>query len=152
MDAEHGVVTGVPLELRESDEGEHLVGVVLQEGRAGTVRREIFSPGSLVWPAEGIPVRETHLQGEVARAVPTRHSGGEVRIKVRATPEIRAAYQAGKKFLSAEFHALLESRAAGGIREIESALLAGVAMVVDPEYRQATAEIRTKPRRLSKWL
>ena len=44
MDAEHGVVTGVPLELRESDDGEHLTGTILQEGRAGSVRREIFSP------------------------------------------------------------------------------------------------------------
>ena len=152
MDAEHGVVTGVPLELRASDEGEHLVGVVVQEGRAGTARKELFTPNSLLWPAEGIPVRAEHLKGEVGRAVPTRHPGGEIRIRLKATPEIRSAYESGKKFLSAEFHSLLESRAAGGIREIESALLAGVAMVIDPEYRQATAEIRRKSRRLSKWL
>ena len=151
MDPEHGVVHNVELEIRSSDEGEHLNGVVIQEGRAGSVRREIFSPNSLSWPAEGIPVRTEHLRGEAARALPTRHSDGSVRIKVRATPEIRAAYQAGKKFLSAEFFALRESRSAG-IREIESALLSGAAMVADPEYRQATAEIRTKPKRLSKWL
>ena len=151
MDPEHGVVIGVPLELRESDDGEHLVGVVVQEGRAGTARKELFTPQSLTWPAEGIPVRSEHLKGEVGRAVPTRHPGGEIRIRLKATPEIRSAYQAGKKFLSAEFFALRESRSAG-IREIESALLSGAAMVSDPEYRQATAEIRTKPRRLSKWL
>ena len=151
MDPEHGVVTGVPIEIRESDEGEHLVGVVVQEGRAGTARKELFTPQSLTWPAEGIPVRTEHLQGEAGRAVPTRHPGGEIRIRLKATPEIRSAYQAGKKFLSAEFFALRESRSAG-IREIESALLSGAAMVKDPEYRQATAEIRTKPRRLSKWL
>ena len=151
MDAEHGVVTGVPLELRESDSGEHLTGTILQEGRSGSVRRELFTPQSLTWPAEGIPVRTEHLRGEAARGLPTRHSDGSVRIKVRATPEIRAAYQAGKKFLSAEFFALRESRSAG-IREIESALLSGAAMVSDPEYRQAVAEIRTKPRRLTKWL
>ena len=151
MDAEHGVVTGVPLELRESDEGEHLVGTVLQEGRAGTARKELFTPQSLTWPAEGIPVRAEHLKGEVGRAVPTRHPGGEIRIRLKATPEIRSAYQAGKKFLSAEFFALRESRSAG-IREIESALLSGAAMVSSPEYKQATAEIRTKPKRLSKWL
>ena len=151
MDAEHGVVVGVPLELRESDEGEHLVGVVVQEGRAGTVRKEIFSPQSLSWPAEGVPIRTEHLQGEVGRAVPTRHPGGEIRIRLKATPEIRAAYQAGKKFLSAEFFALRESQSAG-IREIESALLSGAAMVSSPEYKQATAEIRTRPKRLSRWL
>ena len=56
--------------------------------------------------------------------------------------------QGGKKFLSAEFHSrCVESRSAGGIREIESALLAGVALVSSsPEYKQATAEIRTKSR------
>ena len=153
MEPEHGVVINVPLEIRESDAGEHLVGVVVQEGRAGSERREIFTPQSLTWPAEGIPIRATHLQGEVGRAVPTRHPGGEIRIRLKATPEIRSAYQAGKKFLSAEFFALRENTAArGSIREIESALLSGCAMVRDPEYRQATAEIRTKPKRLSKWL
>ena len=151
MDPEHGVVHNVELELRSSDEGEHLNGVVIQEGRAGTVRKEIFSPNSLTWPAEGIAVRAEHLKGEVGRAVPTRHPGGEIRIRLKATPEIRAAYQAGKKFLSAEFFALRESRSAG-IREIESALLSGAAMVSSPEYKQATAEIRTKPKRLPKWL
>ena len=153
MDAEHGVVTGVPLELRESDDGEHLTGTILQEGRAGSVRREIFSPQSCTWPAEGLPIRTEHLKGEVGRAVPTRHPGGEIRIRLKATPEIRSAYQAGKKFLSAEFFALRENRAArGSIREIESALLSGCAMVASPEYKQATAEIRTKSRRLTKWL
>ena len=96
MKPEHGVVVGVPLELRESDEGEHLTGVVVQEGRAGTARKELFTPQSLTWPAEGIPVRAEHLKGEVGRAVPTRHPGGEIRIRLKATPEIRSAYQAGR--------------------------------------------------------
>ena len=151
MDPEQGVVINAPLEIRESDEGEHLTGVVVQEGRAGTARKELFTPQSLTWPSEGIPIRAEHLKGEVGRAVPTRHPGGEIRIRLKATPEIRSAYQAGKKFLSAEFFALRESRSAG-IREIESALLSGAAMVSSPEYKQATAEIRTKPKRLSKWL
>ena len=38
MNPEHGVVNTIPLELRESDGGEHLMGVVVQEGRAGSVR------------------------------------------------------------------------------------------------------------------
>ena len=152
MKPEHGVVINAPLEIRESDEGEHLNGIVIQEGRAGTERKELFTPQSLTWPAEGIPLRTTHLQGEVGRAIPTRHPGGEVRIRVKATAEIRAAYAAGKKFLSAEFFAIRESRAAGNIREIEHALLSGAAMVVEPEYRQATAEIRSKRRRVRSWL
>ena len=152
MEPEHGVVINVPLEIRESDDGAHLNGIIVQEGRAGTARKELFTPGSLVWPAEGIPIRDTHLKGEVGRAVPTRHPGGEIRIRLKATPEIRSAYESGKKFLSAEMFVMHESRAAGNIREIESAMLAGAAMVSSPEYKQATAEIRTKPKRLSKWL
>ena len=153
MQPEHGVVTTVPLELREmGDDGEHLSGIVVQEGRSARERKELFAPQSLTWPAEGIPIRTTHLQGEVARAVPTRHPCGEVRIRVRATAEIRAAYAAGKRFLSAEFFAIRESRAAGNIREIEHALLSGAAMVVEPEYRQSVAEIRSKRRRSRSWL
>ena len=138
--------TAIPVEIREADGSQWLSGVVLAEGRAGSMRQELFAPGAAQWPAEGIVVRETHLQGEVGRAVPTRHPGGEVRIKVRATPEIRQAYESGKRFLSAEFHALKEQRSAG-IREVLSALLVGAAMTDDPEYIQATAEIRSKRKR-----
>ena len=152
MDPEHGVVHPLPVEIRSSDEGELLTGIVVQEGRSGSERQELFAPQSLMWPAEGVPIRATHLQGEVGRAVPTRHPGGEIRIRLKATAEIRSAFQSGKKFLSAEFFSLRESRAAGNIREIESALLSGVAMVRDPEYKQATAEIRAKPTKRSKWL
>ena len=152
MNAEHGKLINVPIEIRASDDGEHLNGVIVQEGRVGSVRKEIFSPNSLTWPSEGIPLRAVHLQGEVGRVVPTRHPGGEIRIRLKSTPEIRAAFESGKKFLSAEFFALKESRAAGNIREILSALLAGAAMVTSPEYAQATAEIRTKTKRLPSWL
>lgn len=151
MHPEHGVVVGVQLEIRASDEGEHLNGVILQEGRAGTSRKELFTPQSLSWPAEGVPLRTTHLQGEVGRVVPTRHPGGEIRIRLKVTPEIRAAFSEGKQFLSAEFFALRESRSAG-IREIEHALLSGTAMVSSPEYKQATAEIRSTQRRMPAWL
>ena len=151
MNAEHGVQINVPIEIRASDDGEHLNGVILQEGRVGSERRELFVNQSLQWPSEGIPIRTTHLQGEVGRAVPTRHSNGEVRIKIKSTPEIRTAFESGKKFLSAEFFAIKESRTAG-TREIEHALLSGAAMVTSPEYKQAVAEIRTKTKRLPSWL
>ena len=136
--------TAIPVELREADGAQWLSGVVLQEGRAGTTRKELFAPQSVTWPAEGITVRTVHLQDDVGRAIPTRHAGGEIRIKVRATSEIRSAWAAGKRFFSAEFHALSESRAAAGIRELLSAYLVGVSLVADPEYSQAVAELRSK--------
>ena len=138
--------TAIPVEIREADGSQWLSGVVLAEGRAGSTRSELFAPGSAQRPAEGIVLRTEHLHGDAGRAVPTRHPGGEVRIKVRATPEIRQAFKSGKRFLSAEFHALKEQRSAG-IREVLSALLVGAAMVADPEYVQATAELRSKRKR-----
>ena len=134
----------IAVELRGADGAQWLSGVVLQEGRAGTTRKELFCPQSVTWPAEGIIVRTTHLQDDVGRAIPTRHAGGEIRIKVPSTPEIRSAWDAGKRFFSAEFHALEETRAAAGIRELLSAYLVGASLVAAPEYKQAVAELRHK--------
>ena len=143
--------TAIPVELRAADGAQWLSGVVLQEGRMGTSRKELFAPLSVTWPAEGITVRTAHLQDDVGRAIPTRHEGGEIRIKVPATPEIRKAWDAGKRFFSAEFHALKEeTRAAAGIRELLSAYLVGASLVAAPEYQQAVAELRHKRRRV--WL
>ena len=138
--------TAIPVEIRDTDGAQWLSGVILAEGRAGSTRQELFAPGAAQWPAEGVVLRTEHLRGEVGRAVPTRHPGGEIRIRLKATAEIRQAYEAGKRFLSAEFHALQEQRSAG-IREVLSALLVGAAMVSDPEYVQATAELRSKRKR-----
>lgn len=135
--------TAIPVEIREADGSQWLSGVVIAEGRAGSTRQELFAPGSAQWSADGIVVRATHLQGEVGRAVPTRHPGGEIRIRLKATPEIRSAFESGKRFFSSEFHALKVQHSAG-IREVLSALLVGAAMVDDPEYKQATAELRNR--------
>ena len=138
--------TSIPVEIRDADGAQWLSGVVLAEGRAGSTRSELFAPGAARWAAEGIAVRTEHLRGDVGRAIPTRHPGGEIRIKLRATAEIRAAFESGKRFLSAEFHALAEQRSAG-IREVLEALLVGAAMTDDPEYVQARAELRNRKRR-----
>ena len=66
MEPEHGVVINVPLEIRESDDGEHLVGTVHPRGQGRNGKtRTLRESMSLTWPAEGIPVRTTHLKGEV---------------------------------------------------------------------------------------
>ena len=82
--------------------------------------------------------------------MPTREANGEIRIAAPASPALVAAYNEGRKFLSIEFHSLKETRSAAGVREIQSAFLPGVAMVAEPEYKQATAEVRSKQRRV--WL
>ena len=138
----------VPVEVREAAEGPMLRGVILQEGRAAHGgRAEVFAPLSVVWPVDGIALRGEHRGSELARAVPTRDADGSLRIETRATPAILAAY-ATRKFFSVEFHALAEVRTAGGVREIQRALLEAAALVPDPEYPNVHAEVRSTRRRV----
>ena len=136
-----------PVEIRETDEGERLTGVLLQEGRAASVRPEVFAPGALVWGADGIAIRTEHRGAEVARALPVRGPDGSIRISAIATPEIRAAFAGGKRYLSAEFQSLAEIRTRANVREIQRAFVGGAALVREPEYTQARAEVRERARR-----
>ena len=137
-----------PVEVRESETGPMLHGVLIQEGRAASVRAEVFAPLSLVWASDGVAVRAEHRGVEVTRAIPTREANGEIRIATPAAPAIVAAFNEGRKFLSIEFHAVQETRSAAGVREIQSAFLPGAALVAEPEYKQATAEVRQSGRGL----
>ena len=112
--ATHGESLCSPIELRESEAGPQIVGVLIQEGRAASVRAEVFAPGSLVWASDGVAIRAAHLGAEDSRAIPTRHSNGEIRIAAPASPALVAAFNEGRKFLSIEFHAVQETRSAGG--------------------------------------
>ena len=127
-----------------------LHGVLIQEGRAASARAEVFAPLSLVWASDGIAIRAKHLGAEDSRVIPTRETNGEIRIAAPASASIVAAFNEGRKFLSIEFHALQETRSAAGVREIQQAFLPGAALVSDPEYKQATAEVRARQRRV--WL
>ena len=140
-----------PVEVRESASGPMLHGVLIQEGRAASVRAEVFAPGALVWASDGIALRAKHLGVEDSRAVPTREANGEIRIAAPASPAIVAAFEVGRKFLSIEFHAVQETLYASGVREIQQAFLPGAALVADPEYKQARAEVRAS-RRMKVWL
>ena len=140
----------VPIELREADDGPKLRGTILQEGRAAQGgRAELFAPGSVVWASDGISLLGEHRGAELARAVPTRDADGSLRIETRATPEILAAYKT-RRYFSVEFHALREVRTAGGVREIQRALVDAAALVTSPEYPNVKAEVRAKRRRV--WL
>ena len=138
------------IEIREAKDGPMLHGVLIQEGRAASVRREVFAPLSLVWASDGISIRSKHLGAEDSRAIPTRQANGEIRIEAPASPALVAAYNEGRKFLSIEFHAVQETRSKSGVREIQRAFLPGAALVSEPEYKQATAEVRSTQRRV--WL
>ena len=139
-----------PVEVRESATGPQIVGCLIQEGRVASVRAEVFAPGSLVWSATGMALRAEHLGVEDSRAIPTREANGEIRIAAPASPAIVAAFDKGRRFLSIEFHATQETRSKSGVREIQQAFLPGAALVSNPEYAQAKAEVRSTRRRV--WL
>ena len=138
------------VELREAKDGPMLRGILIQEGRVASERKEIFAPLSLVWASDGIALRAKHLGVEDSRAIPTREANGEIRIAAPASAALVAAFNEGRRFLSIEFHALQETRSKSGVREIQQAFLPGAALVSEPEYLQATAEVRSKQRRV--WL
>ena len=125
-----------------------LHGVLIQEGRAASSRPEVFAPGSLVWASTGIALRAKHLGVEDSRAIPKREANGEIRISTPASAAIVAAFNEGRRFLSIEFHSLKETRSASGVREVQQAFLPGAALVADPEYGQARAEVRSTRRRV----
>ena len=116
--ATHGESLCCPVELREAEDGPMLHGVLIQEGRAASVRPEVFAPRSLVWAGDGIALRAKHLGAEDSRAIPTREANGEIRIAAPASKAIVAAFNEGRKFLSIEFNSLKETRTAAGVREI----------------------------------
>lgn len=135
------------VECRESADGPMLHGVILQEGRAASGgRAEVFAPESVAWPANGIAILTEHRGAVEARAVPTRERNGEIRIATPATSAIRAAVEAGKRYMSVEFHAVRENRTAAGVREIERALVDAAALTREPEYSQTSAEVRRRAR------
>ena len=137
------------VEVRDSARGrKRLHGVMLTEGRAASGgRAEVFAPGSVSWPAEGIGILTRHYGPVEARAQPVRNTGGELQVAADATPAIREAVEAGRRFMSVEFHALEERTTAGGVREILSAYVTAAALTDSPEYDSSGAEVRHRKRR-----
>ena len=140
-----------PVEIREATDGPFLHATIVQEGRSASQRFELFAPLSIIWPSDGVAILTEHRGREVGRAIPSRQPNGEIRISAKATPEIRAAFTS-KRFMSVEFTSLAETRTAAGVREIARAFVDAAAMTNNPEYVQATAEVRSKGARRRFWL
>jgi len=134
-----------PLTFEVRESGQKLHGVILTEGRAASGgRAEVFTPNAVKWPPDGVAILADHRGAELARAVPERAQGGEIRVSVPATPAIRAAIQSGKRFMSVEFKPIEERTTPGGVREILSAMVDRAALVSGPEYDSTSAEIRRR--------
>ena len=134
------------IELRQAERREpELIGTILTEGRAASGgRAEVFAPGSVSWPSEGVGISAGHGGATEARAHPVRQRNGELTIRARATEALRQAVEAGSRYMSVEFHALQERRTQGGVREILGALVQRAALVPNPEYDTTAAELRNK--------
>ena len=138
-------ITTTEMEFRDSDTGPRLTGVIVPEGRAARAgRAELWAPGAASWSSDGIAIRAEHRGSELGRAQPVRHPNGEITISTKATPELRAAFEAGRKYLSVEFHSLAEVRTAGGVRELQQAFIEAAALVPNPEYGGTRAEVRSE--------
>ena len=150
------VKIGFEVEVRESDKPGYeptLRGVMLQEGRAASGgRREVFTPGSVSWPHDGVAILTEHHGQSVVRGQVVRERDGRLTISARATDAIREAVKAGKRYMSVEFQAVEERTTSGGVREILKALVSAAALVVSPEYDVTTAEVRKSEPRRRLWL
>ena len=152
-DGDFQMVSTLTVEVRE--EGGELHGTILQEGRAASGgRAEVFAPGSVTWPAEGVGILAGHRGAELARAYPHRDKDGRITVRAQASDAIKATIASGKRFMSVEFRALDERTTKGGIREILRAFVDAAALVAKPEYDTTSAEVRsgTGQRRLPRWL
>ncbi|MYC99170.1 MAG: hypothetical protein F4X13_07865 [Gammaproteobacteria bacterium] len=136
------------VEVREGRHGKRLRGVMLQEGRAASGgRREVFAPGSVDWPSNGVGILTEHRGAVEVRSQPVRQGDGRIMVEAEATPAIRAAVEGGKRYMSVEFMAIEERTTQGGVREILSAFVPRAALVDRPEYDSTSAEVRSKRRR-----
>ena len=125
-----------------------LVGRILRYGERALDRSELFEPGALSWPADGVILNRQHVRTlPIMRVVPIERDG-ELRIDQPipdtlagrdAATEIRSGLLRG---LSISFQAARQSFA-GGVRRIQSAAMTAVGLVDSPSY-DAPVEVRQR--------
>lgn len=131
------------IEVRDSESGPELRATMLTEGRAASGgRAEVFAPGSVQWPSEGVEIAPSHALPTEVRAQPVRQRDGRLTLRTRATDALRAAVESGSRFCSVEFFAIEERTTAAGVREILSAIVTRAALTPRPEYDTTAAELR----------
>ena len=149
----------IPVELRGANVAGgspgRLVGVLLPLGRVAGDRREVFTPGSVSWPHNGMRLLREHLGRQIMRFTPVE-ADGEIRIDAElpdtaegreAADLVRTGARAG---LSVEFHAVNDALVSG-VREVRSAIVDAAALVPMGSYDQARAEVRQR-REVRLWL
>lgn len=146
------------VEIREEAGREPtLYGVMLTEGRAASGgRREVFAPGAVEWPSEGVGILTEHRGDIETRAHVVRDRNGRLTLTGPATENITRAVAEGKRFMSVEFQALKERTTKGGVREILRAFVDAATLTDRPEYDTTAAEVRAQrgdvERKAALWL
>ena len=110
-----------------------ITGTILPLGRVASDRREVFVPGSVQFPSNGVALLAEHEGRQVMRFHPLEQRGNlvideplpDTALGRQVASDIRSGKRAG---LSVEFRALRETRVQG-VREIEGALVDGAALV-----------------------
>ena len=140
------------IELRADESRQspgRIVGTLITYGKCALDRPEVFAPGALQWPADGIILNMQHdRQAPIMRFTPEL-AGDELRIDA-ALPDTQRGRDAAVMVrngtftgLSIEFRSKSEGRSAG-VRQIRKAHLAAAALVDSPSHA-STVEVRAKP-------
>ena len=148
------------IEVRDDpayDSPGRLTGTLITYGERAHDRPELFEPGALSWPSNGIVLRRQHQRGAPIMRVQPETRGQAVVVDQPlpntaagrdAAAEIRAGLLPG---LSVEFRATAE-RMAGGVRRIGGALLTGAGLVDSPSYAGSRVEVRQRTGGRRLWL
>ena len=99
------------MEIREVAGRKRLEGTLIQEGRVGRVRAEVFAPNSIRWPGEGVGILVEHRSQPEVMAMPVRLPDGRIQVSTRATEKMIQAVEAGQNGMSIEFHSSPRDRA-----------------------------------------
>ena len=126
-------------------------------GERASDRPELFEPGALRWPVNGVLLRRQHARAApIMRVIP--EDRGNAVVVDAALPDTAAGRDAASeirsglfKGLSVEFQATAQ-RYAGGTRHITGALLSGAGLVDSPSYTGSVAEVRGRKVRRRLWL
>lgn len=135
------------VEIREAtDSPGRITGTILEYGRIAGDRREVFIPGSVQFPQNGIRLLAEHRGRQVMRITPTVEGSA---IKVEGLlpdnalgREVAKEIRSGRKrAMSVEFvpH---DEQVVQGVREVRGALVDAAAIVAAGAYDQARVEVR----------
>ena len=134
-----------------------LTGTLMTYGERAADRAEVFEPGALRWPDNGILLRRQHVRAAPIMRVIPEVRGNQVVLDAPlpdtaagrdAATEVRAGLLGG---LSVEFRAVAQNYA-GGVRRIAGALLTGAGLVDEPSYGGSAVEVRGRTARRRMWL